>query len=158
MKKVRISVIGAGRLPEEGGVNLKTEAQRLGRLIAEAGWELVCGGLGGVMAEACRCAREAGGRTIGILPGSDRDNANEWVEVPVATGIGQMRNLMVVLNGDAVVACGGGAGTLSEIGHALKAGKPVVAIDCWDTIEGVIKADSADDALLKLKKILAGAL
>lgn len=158
MKRHRISVIGAGRLSGPAGVRLEQQAEALGRLIAECGWDLVCGGLGGVMQAACRGATNSGGRTIGILPGSDTDSANDWVEIPIATGIGQMRNLMVVMNGDAVVACGGGAGTLSEIGHALKAGKTVVAIDCWKDIEGVVPARSADDAVFNLKKILAGAL
>ena len=106
----------------------------------------MCGGLGGVMEAACRGAKDAGGTTVGILPGSDRAAANRFVDVAVATGLGEARNALVVRAADAVIAIGGGYGTLSEIALALKAGKRVVGLDTWD-VEGVEAADSPDAAV-----------
>lgn len=157
MRVRRISVIGAGSFGDDDeDRRLEIEAVTLGRLIAENAWELVCGGLGGVMEAACRGAFEAGGITLGLLPGRELESANRWVRVPVATGLGQMRNHLVVLNGAAAVACGGGAGTLSEIGHALKSGREVVAIGKWSELDGVIPAKDAVEAVSKLKIILDG--
>jgi uncharacterized protein (TIGR00725 family) len=107
---------------------------------------LVCGGLGGAMEAACRGAKAAGGTTVGILPGSDRAAANPFVDVAVPTGLGQGRNLVVVHAADAVVAVGGGYGTLSEIALALRHGKPVVGLGSWE-IEGVLVAASAEEAV-----------
>lgn len=145
-----ISVIGGGRAEAR---QLET-ARTLGRLLAEAGYDIVCGGLGGIMAAACRGARDAGGRTIGILPGNDRAAANEHVSVAIATGLGQMRNHLVVINGEAAVAVWGGAGTLSEIGLALKAGREVVAIGTWDSIPGVHRAADAAQAVELITKLI----
>ena len=107
-------------------------AEQVGRSLAEAGCTLVCGGRGGVMAAACRGAKTAGGVTIGILPGYDASEANEWVDHPIPTGLGHARNAVVVAAGDAVIAIGGGFGTLSEIGLALKMGKRVINLGSWD--------------------------
>ncbi len=98
------------------------------------------------MAAACQGAREAGGRTIGILPGDDPDAANAFVDVPIVTGMGIARNVLVVQNGAVVVAVSGGPGTLSEIGLALKLGRPVVALGRYATLEGVIPAASPEEA------------
>jgi hypothetical protein len=100
---------------------------------------VVCGGLGGVMEAACRGAKEAGGLTVGILPGADRAAANAFVDVAIPSGLGEARNALVVRAADSVVAVGGGYGTLSEIALALKAGKRVVGLDSWD-IDGVLAA------------------
>lgn len=143
MAEIRISVIGAGHC----GPDTAAMAERLGAGIAARGWTLVCGGLGGVMTAAAKGARQAGGRTLGILPGLDRGDANPYIETSVATGLGQMRNMLVVANGDVVVAVEGGAGTLSEIGHALKAGRTVVAMGAWKDIPGVIPASGPEEAL-----------
>jgi uncharacterized protein (TIGR00725 family) len=105
-------------------------------LIASRGALLVCGGLGGVMEAACRGAREAGGTTVGLLPGTERSDANPYVSVALPTGLGEGRNALVVRAADAVVAIGGGYGTLSEIALALRGGKPVIGLDTWE-IEGV---------------------
>jgi uncharacterized protein (TIGR00725 family) len=113
----------------------------VGRALGERGVALVCGGLGGVMEAACRGAKGAGGATIGILPGSDRAAANEFVDVAIPTGLGEARNALVVRAADAVIAVGGGYGTLSEIALALKAGKRVVGLETWD-IDGVEAVDS----------------
>jgi uncharacterized protein (TIGR00725 family) len=107
---------------------------------------LVCGGLGGVMEAACRGAREAGGTTVGILPGVDRGAANRFVDVAIATGLGEARNALVVRAADALIASGGGYGTLSEVALALKAGKRVVGLGSWD-VEGVVATDSPEAAV-----------
>ena len=112
----------------------------MGRELAARGAVLVCGGLGGVMEAACRGAKDAGGRTVGILPGTDRAAANPFVDTAIPTGLGEARNALVVRAADALIAVGGGYGTLSEIALALKAGKPVVGLDSWD-IEGVVAVD-----------------
>jgi len=106
-------------------------AEEVGRLLGNAGATLVCGGLSGVMEAACRGAKEEGGTTIGILPGDDRRAANPHVDVAIATGMGEMRNGLLVRSADAVIAIGGGPGTLSEIGFALKIGRSVIALQTW---------------------------
>jgi uncharacterized protein (TIGR00725 family) len=121
-------------------------AEQVGQLVAREGAVLVCGGLGGVMEAACRGARREGGTAVGILPGLERSAANEHVDVAVATGLGEARNALVVRAADAVIAVGGGYGTLSEIALALKAGKPVVGLDTWD-IDGVHAAARPETAV-----------
>jgi hypothetical protein len=137
-----IGVIGAGECDAELG----RLAEAVGRGIAEAGAVLVCGGMGGVMEAACRGAKAAGGTTIGILPGPDRAEANECVDIAIATGINEARNLAIIRTADALVAVGGSYGTLSEIGFALKAGKKVVALKTWD-IKGMVPARTAEEAV-----------
>jgi len=149
MKK-RISVIGAGTC----GPDIEAVAERLGVLIAQGGFDLVCGGRLGVQRAACRGAKSAGGLTVGILPGLDFSQANEFVDVPILTGLGHMRNYLVVKNGDVAVAVEGGAGTLSEIGLALKSGIPVVAIGRWSGLEGVHPAKDAREAMEIVSKLL----
>jgi uncharacterized protein (TIGR00725 family) len=120
----RVAVVGGGRAsPEELEV-----AREVGRLLAEAGAVVVTGGLGGVMEAASRGSREAGGHTVGILPGDQAHRANRWVELPLPTGMGEGRNVLVVRAGEAVVAVGGEWGTLSEIALARKMGRPVVTL------------------------------
>jgi uncharacterized protein (TIGR00725 family) len=121
-------------------------AEAIGREVGRRGGVVVCGGLGGVMEAACRGAREAGGATLGILPGLDRSAANPHVEVAVATGLGEARNALVVRAADALVAVGGGYGTLSEIALALKAGKPVAGVRTWD-IERLVRVETAEEAV-----------
>jgi len=123
-----------------------TAAEEVGRALGERGVALVCGGLGGVMEAACRGAKGAGGATIGILPGSDRAAANGFVDVAIPTGLGEARNALVVRAADAVVAVGGGYGTLSEIALALRAGKRVVGLGTWE-IDGVVAADDPGAAV-----------
>jgi uncharacterized protein (TIGR00725 family) len=116
-------------------------AAEVGRLLAEAGVAVVCGGLGGVMAAACRGAKEAGGLTIGILPGEDRSHANPWVDVALPTGLGEARNALVVRACEALIAVGGEFGTLSEIALALKLGRPVVGLGTWSLEREGLGAD-----------------
>jgi uncharacterized protein (TIGR00725 family) len=137
-----IGVIGASA----AGGDLERTAEEVGRLVAEGGAVLVCGGLGGVMAAACRGAKAAGGTTVGILPGPDRTAANPWVDIALPTGMGEARNALVVRAADALVAVGGEYGTLSEIALALKAAKTVVGLATWD-IPGVVAMATPEEAV-----------
>ncbi len=136
-----ISVVGPGEATEEQ----QRDAEAIGRALAQAGAVVVTGGLGGVMAAASRGAASAGGLTVGILPGGDRRAANEWVRIAIATGLGELRNGLVVRSADAVVAVGGAYGTLSEVALALKTGVPVVGLMTW-AIDGIERAESAATA------------
>ena len=107
-------------------------AEAVGRALAAGGAILVCGGRGGVMEAACRGAKSAGGLTIGILPGTDRGEANPYVDIPIVTGIGWARNAIITRTAQAVVAVGGSYGTLSEIAFALGFGVPVVGLGTWE--------------------------
>jgi uncharacterized protein (TIGR00725 family) len=144
-----VAVVGSGDAPRE-----ETElAERVGRGLAEANAVVVCGGLGGVMEGACRGAKAGGGATLGILPGEDRTAANEFVDIAVATGLGEARNALVVRAVDALIAIGGSWGTLSEIALALRAGKRVIGIGTWDVarggepVEGIEPASGPDEAV-----------
>ena len=137
MNRAFVGVVG----PADATASLERTAEEVGRLVAEAGAVLVCGGLGGVMAAACRGAAAGGGLTVGILPGDDRRSANPWVAVPVATGLGELRNGLVVRGSDVLVAVGGGYGTLSEVALALKIGRPVVGLGTW----GLVRPDGTGD-------------
>jgi len=134
-----VAVVGGGAAPEE---DLR-RAYRVGELIGSAGAVLVCGGLGGVMAEACRGAAGAGGLTVGILPGLDPAAANPWVRLALPTGLGEARNALVVAAAQAVVAVGGEYGTLSEIALALRSAKAVVGLGTW----GLLRPDGNADPL-----------
>jgi uncharacterized protein (TIGR00725 family) len=136
--------------PAEAGAADLAVAEAVGRGLAEAGAILVCGGLGGVMEAACRGAADAGGLTVGILPGHDRGAANPWVLVAVATGMGELRNGLVVRAADAVIAVGGSWGTLSEIALAVRTGRPVVGVGTWELPgEGVVRVDGAAEAVAR---------
>ncbi len=137
-----VSVVGSGTASGE----LYEQAREIGRLVAERGGTLICGGRSGVMEAAARGATEAGGTAIGILPDEDRRRANEYLAYSIATGTGHARNLAVVCSGDVVVAVGGEYGTLSEIGLARKVGRPVVSLASWDLGEHVILTSSPEEA------------
>jgi uncharacterized protein (TIGR00725 family) len=130
---ITIAVCGAGTADPETAAR----AEDVGRAVAEQDARLVCGGLGGVMAAACRGAKKVGGLTIGILPGRQSTDANQWVDIPLATGLAEGRNLLIIYNADGVIALPGGSGTLSEIALALKTGKPIVDLGDWG-IAGMI--------------------
>lgn len=138
-----IGVIGNGH-PD---AVLDPLAYEVGRAIAGAGHGLVCGGLGGVMEAAARGCRDAGGRTVGILPGMDPAEANPAIEVAIPTGLGEMRNALVVRASAAIVAVGGAYGTLSEIALALKTKKPVVGLKTWDISDKIMKASDPAEAV-----------
>ena len=137
---MQVSVIGSGVEHEE-------RAEAVGRLLAERGCTVVCGGLGEVMAAAARGAKSAGGTTIGILPGEDPSDASEWIDHVVVTGIGHARNLAVVASGEAVIAIGGRWGTLAEIGLARTLGRPVVILEPGWEIEGIERAATPEEAV-----------
>lgn len=146
-----VAVVGAGACDEA----LASLAEQVGRELANRGAVLVCGGLGGVMAAACRGAKSAGGTTVGILPGDDRDEANPWVDVAIATGLGEIRNTLVVRAADAVIAVGGEWGTLSEIAFARKTGKPVIGLHNLAItrdgveLEGIERVETAHEAVAR---------
>jgi uncharacterized protein (TIGR00725 family) len=144
---IQIAVVGSG-VEHEG------RAEEVGRLLAERSCTVVCGGRGEVMAAAARGAKAVGGTTIGILPGSSRAEANEWIDHVVVTGLGHARNYIVAASGDGVIAVGGRYGTLTEIGFAAIEGRPVVILEPGLAVEGVPRAATPLEAVeLVLSKI-----
>ena len=134
-----IAVIGGSEFVEEDCAN----AEEVGRELARAGALLLCGGRSGVMEAACRGAKANGGTTIGFLPGEERGEENDHVDIALPTGMGEMRNMLIVHAADAVIAVGGEFGTLSELAFALRVGKPVFGIDTWE----LSKKGKAADAI-----------
>jgi hypothetical protein len=141
-KRIRIGVIGGSKPGQEA----RETAFEVGRLIAENGAILVCGGLSGVMEAASRGAKKAGGLTVGILPGNNPSDANLYIDIPIATGMGYSRNSLVAMNSDILIAINGEYGTLSEIAYGIIYGKKVIGLGTWD-IQGVIPAESAAAAI-----------
>jgi len=153
-----IAVIGNSSCsPEEAKL-----AESVGELLAQRGVTLICGGLGGVMEAACRGAKSKGGLTVGILPGQDSSIANPSVDIPVATGIGEARNLAVVKSAQAVIAVGGSYGTLSEIAYALKDSIPVIGLNTWSLSrngredDSIIRVQSPTEAVDKAISLAKG--
>lgn len=148
-QKKFIAVIGSG----ECSPQTAKLAEEVGRELAKQGAVLVCGGLGGVMEAACKGASQAGGMAIGIIPGNRRVEANPYVQIPIVTGMGEARNVIVVKSAQAVIAVDGSYGTLSEIGHALRLNLPVIGLKTWSlAIEGVpdsaiVPAENAAEAV-----------
>jgi uncharacterized protein (TIGR00725 family) len=144
-----VAVVGGGVCSSEEA----TLAEAVGRHLARAGATLICGGMGGVMAAACRGAKSAGGLTIGVLPGHSATDANLHVDVPIVTGMGEARNVIIVRTASAVIAVGGEFGTLSEIAFALKLGRPVIGLDTWELAkdgqpaQAIVKAQTAEEAV-----------
>jgi len=138
----RVGVIGGSRAKKEA----LQDAYQIGRLVAGQGGVLVCGGLGGVMEAASRGAKEAGGLTLGILPGNAAAEANPSIDIPVATGLGYTRNSLVALNADVLIAVDGEYGTLSEIAFGLIYGRRVIGLGTWD-IPGIIPAQTPEEAV-----------
>ena len=126
-----IAVVG-GNLSSQPSPEALAKAEAVGAEIARLGHTLICGGQAGVMEAACRGASNAGGTTIGVLPGREREGMNPYVQIPISTGMGDARNTVIVLSADAVIAIAGAYGTLSEIALALNNGKPVAGISTWD--------------------------
>jgi uncharacterized protein (TIGR00725 family) len=146
-----VAVVGDGRCSAE----VAALAEATGRELAQRGAVVVCGGLGGVMEAACRGAKAAGGLTIGILPGTLRRDANRYVDIPIVTGMGEARNVLVVQSAQVVIAVHGEYGTLSEIAHALKLGIPVVGLHTWSLAKGgeerqaIVRAQTPQEAVEK---------
>lgn len=153
-----VAVVGAGVADDA----LQRIAEDVGRGLGEQGAVVLCGGLSGVMEAACRGCRAGGGTSVGILPGDDRSGANEYVDVALATGMGEMRNALIVRAADVVIAIGGEYGTLSEVAFALKTGRPVVGYDTWELSKrgaadaGIQRVTSAEEAVAAALR-LAGA-
>jgi hypothetical protein len=137
MGSMIIGVIGGA----EAEAPALAQAEAVGRELARRGCVLICGGMGGVMEAACRGAHQGGGTTIGVLPGEDAAAANPYVTLPVVSGVGRARNLIIVLTAAALIAVNGGYGTLSELGFALQYRKPVVGLGTWTFSNG-----SSEDA------------
>jgi uncharacterized protein (TIGR00725 family) len=150
-QKLLIAVIGGHKC----GRKTQKLAEELGREIAKLGAILICGGLGGVMQAAAKGAKGAGGTTVGILPTDDKNDANQFIDIPIATGLGYTRNTLVTTAADIIIALPGEYGTLSEIAFALNARKPVLGIGAWD-IKGAIRAKTPQEAIKIIKQILKG--
>jgi len=151
-----IAVIGGSECsPQEAKL-----AEEVGRELARQGVILVCGGLGGIMKAACKGANSQGGVTVGILPGGNRQAANPYVQIPIVTNLGEARNVVVVKSAQAVIAIGGGYGTLSEIGHALRNGIPVIGLNTWSLSRNgqpdnsIILAQDPAEAVSKAIKLM----
>lgn len=150
-----VSVVGSAI----GSEDLAHTAEEVGRLLARAGVILVCGGRGGVMEAACRGAHAEGGFTVGILPGTSREEGNRYLSFALATGLGEARNTLVASAGQAVIAVGGGMGTLSEIAFALKRGVQVILLSpsSWDDLlvdePGVLTATTAEEAVQEALRV-----
>ena len=143
-----IGVIG-GNTCDKPVCNL---AYRIGEYIAQLKAVLVCGGMGGVMEAACRGAVEHDGLTIGILPGNDPGEANPYVKIPIVTGMGIGRNILIARTAKVLIAIDGKYGTLSEIAYALQLGKPVIALQPWIDVPGIIKVKTPEEAIQRIKK------
>jgi len=155
-KQKFVAVIGGSECsPQEAEL-----AEEVGRELARQGTILVCGGMGGVMAAACKGASAQGGLTIGILPGNSRQQANPHVQIPIVTGLGEARNILVVKSAQAVIAISGKYGTLSEIAHALRSGIPVIGLNTWSLSQNdkpdnsVIPAQNAAEAVNKALSLI----
>jgi hypothetical protein len=147
---MNISVIGGSKCSKRD----YDIAQELGRLIAQEGWTLICGGRSGIMEAACKGAKEAGGITVAILPSVDGKDANRYVDVKIPTGLGYARNVLVVRASNIVVAISGEYGTLSEIAFAFNEDRTVIGINTWN-IKGVVKVKDAKTAIRYIKGIVS---
>lgn len=125
-------------------------AETVGELLAQRGATVICGGLGGVMEAVCRGAKSSDGLTVGILPGGEAGSANPWIDIPVVTGMGEARNALVVKSARAVIAVGGGYGTLSEIAYALKNRIPVIGLNTWS----FSRSGSEDDSIIRVQSAI----
>jgi hypothetical protein len=156
---IKISVIGGSEANNE----IYNLAYEVGREIAKSGAVLICGGLGGTMEAVCKGAKKEGGLTIGILPTTNENDANKYVDIKIPSGIGYARNMIVVLSSHAVIAIDGSSGTLSEIAYALTFNKPVIGLKTWElhtyesrTLPDIIRARTAKEAVnLALKEAKA---
>lgn len=149
MRKITISVIGGNECNKE----VEHLAIKIGKIVAKMDAILVCGGLEGVMKAVCKGAKSENGLTMGILPGYDKNEANQYCDIIIPTGLNDARNVLVVQSGDIIVALPGEYGTLSEIAFALRFKKPVVSLGSWD-IPGVIQVKTAEEAEKKILELM----
>lgn len=148
LRNRRVAIIGAGVIDSD----LYEVSRKVGFFLGKEGAIVITGGLGGVMEGALRGAREAGAITVGILPGNKPEEANPYVLIPIITGMGQARNVIIVKTAELLIAIGGGYGTLSEIALALRIGKPIIGFRTWPNIEGIHYVNDLDELF---KKVLA---
>jgi len=145
MKQKMIGVIGGGQCSSD----VENLAEEVGSLIAQREGVLICGGLSGVMEAACRGAKKSNGTTIGVLPGDRKSDANPFIDIPIVTAMADARNIIIVRSSDAVIAIDGKYGTLSEISFCLAFNVPVIGLKTWDVDPGIVRANSAKDAVNK---------
>jgi len=149
-RKIIIAVIG-GAQPDKKSIEI---AEQVGRCIAQKGAILITGGMGGVMRAASKGAHEAGGQVIGVLPGNNNKDANEYVDIPIVTGIGEARNSIITRTCDCAIAIDGSYGTLSEIAYCMIYHKPVIGINTWKLDAPIIETQNAQEAVdLALNKV-----
>lgn len=153
MRRPIIGVIGSSQCPSE----IKDIAMEVGREVAKRGGLLICGGLGGVMEAASKGAKEAGGITIGILPGDDPRDANRYIDIPIVTGLGHARNTIMARSSDILIAISGSYGTLSEIAFGLLLNKRIISIGSWELDKKILRASNAREAVQKAFEILSEA-
>ena len=146
-----IAVIGARSCDEQ----LYHETEELGALLAKNGYTVICGGLGGIMEAVCKGAKNAGGATIGIIPGDDPLDANPYIDTVITTGLGISRNLIIIRSAVGVIAINGGFGTLSELAFALQLQKPVVGLGTWDISDQIISVKTPFDAVDRITKLIS---
>jgi uncharacterized protein (TIGR00725 family) len=151
VRKKAVGVIGGHNCSKE----VEQLAQNLGKKLAKVVDILICGGLSGIMKAVCEGFKAAGGLTIGIIPSYDKNDANEYVDIVIPSGLGLARNVLVVKSADVLVALPGEAGTLSEIAYALQFGIPVISLKSWD-IPGVVKVKTVEEAIAEVKLVLSG--
>jgi uncharacterized protein (TIGR00725 family) len=149
--KKTIAIIGARNCDDE----ISEIAERMGSLLAEDGYTIICGGLGGVMEAVCKGAKSKNGKTIGILPGNNPIEANPYIDIAIATGMGISRNLIIIRSAVAVIAIAGGYGTLSELAFAMQLEKPVVGIRTWEVSENVEIVSNPEEAILRINNLLS---
>ncbi len=148
-QKITISVIGG----HEADNDVYKLAYDVGRMVARLGAVLVCGGLGGVMEAAAQGAKDAGGITIGILPGKEKQDANPYIDIALPTSIGFARNAIVACSAHIIIALPGSYGTLSEISYGIVFNRPIIDLGSWNR-EGMIKVDNLEDAEIKIKELI----
>lgn len=149
MAKVVVGVIGSHKNKPE----VEQIAHKLGKKLAKVVDTLACGGLSGVMEAVCKGFKEGGGQTIGIIPFDDKEEANQYCDIVIPTGMGLARNILVVKTADIIIALPGEYGTLSEIAYSLQYNKPVIGINTWD-IPGIIRVGSIKEAIDKVTALV----
>lgn len=149
-QKITISVIGGHKISNE----VVKLAHKIGEYIAKVGAVLICGGLDGAMEAVARGAKEAGGLTIGILPGNDKVDANDYIDIALPSTIGYARNAMVACSGDIIIALPGSHGTSSEISYGMVYKRPIIDLGGWNR-EGMIQVKDWEDAKIKIKELIA---
>lgn len=149
-RKPVIAVVGAGKCSKK----LRDMAADVGRIIAENGGVIICGGLGGIMEGVAKGAKDAGGVTIGIIPSDQKEEANEYIDYVIPSGLGEARNILVVRSADVIIAFPGKYGTLSEMAFALQSGKPLISVNAWKLGDDILQAETPEEAAKMALKLV----